>query len=134
MKPRILKQLQRLLPIFLLAAFALLSELHGQTTVSGTVIDMADGEPLIGATVQEKGTSSGTITDLDGSFSLTVSGPSAKLRVSYLGYATQELPVSSSPMTVGMVIDNSTLDVVTVVGYGTQKKRRWLKVRRGKSV
>lgn len=63
-----------------------------QKAITGQVLDNLD-EPIIGASVLEKGTSNGTITDLDGNFNLTVS-PQATLVISYIGYATQEIPVA----------------------------------------
>lgn len=63
-----------------------------QKAITGQVLDNLD-EPIIGASVLEKGTSNGTITDLDGNFNLTVS-PKATLVISYIGYATQEIPVA----------------------------------------
>lgn len=88
-------------------------------TVSGIVKD-SSGEPIIGASVLEKGTTNGTITDLDGKFTLSVSS-NAVLQISYIGYKTLE--VKSSPnMRVILKEDTETLDEVVVVGYGVQKK------------
>ena len=88
-------------------------------TVSGIVKD-SSGEPIIGASVLEKGTTNGTITDLDGKFTLSVSS-NAVLQISYIGYKTLE--VKSSPnMGVTLQEDTETLDEVVVVGFGTQKK------------
>ncbi|MDR1745790.1 MAG: carboxypeptidase-like regulatory domain-containing protein, partial [Tannerella sp.] len=94
----------------------------GQKRVTGTVTD-ANGEAVIGANVVEKGTANGSITDIDGKFSLDVSGNNAVLRVSFIGYVTQEVAVGSQT-TLNIVLqeDSQTLDEVVVVGYGTQKK------------
>lgn len=88
-------------------------------TVTGTVVDNA-GEPLIGATVMVKGTSNGTATDIDGSFTLkNVEGKT--IVVSYVGYKTKE--VAAAPeLNIVLEEDNSTLDELVVVGYGVQKK------------
>ncbi len=88
-------------------------------TVSGTVVD-DKGEPVIGATVLEDGTSNGTVTDADGHFTLkTTHG--AQIRVSYLGYKTILLKAKPQ-MEVKMSEDNNQLNEIVVVGYGMQKK------------
>lgn len=90
--------------------------------VTGVVKDVA-GETVIGASVIEKGSAgNGTITDLEGNFLLNVS-PKATLIISYIGYATQEVPVNGkSFLNVELKEDSKTLDEVVVVGFGTQKK------------
>lgn len=89
--------------------------------IAGKVID-EQGEGVIGANVMEKGTTNGTITDLDGKFYLEVSGKSI-LQVSYIGFNTQEIQVNGQKLfTVRMTEDSQSLDEVVVVGYGTQKK------------
>lgn len=90
-------------------------------TVKGKVVD-ASGEPVIGASVLMKGTSNGTITDIDGNFTLANMQPGV-LVVSYIGYKTNEISVNSSaPIKVVLTEDSELLDEVVVVGYGTQKK------------
>ena len=90
-------------------------------TVTGTVQDA--GGPVIGATIMEKGTSNGTVTDLDGNFSLNVQ-PGATLVISYIGYKTQEIVVGSqSNFTIDLTEDADVLEEVIVVGYGVQKKK-----------
>lgn len=88
-------------------------------TISGVVKD-ANGNPIIGANVMEKGTTRGIVTDIDGKFTLKVA-PGATIVVSYLGYGTQTLKATSS-MDVVLKEDNALLDEVVVVGYGQQKK------------
>lgn len=89
--------------------------------VKGTVTDEA-GEPLIGATVMVAGSSSGIATDFDGNFSLDV--PKGKsLRVSYVGYVTQDVKVNSDNLKIVMKEDNALLEEVVVVGYGTMKRK-----------
>ena len=89
--------------------------------IAGKVID-EQGEGVIGANVMEKGTTNGTITDLDGKFYLEVSGKSI-LQVSYIGFNTQEIQVNGQKLfTIRMTEDSQSLDEVVVVGYGTQKK------------
>ena len=96
------------------------STAFAQLAVQGTVIDIANGEPIIGASVLEVGTTNGTITDFDGNFSLTVQ-LGAKLAISYMGYKTQELAAAPS-MYVRMGEDTELLEEVVVVGYGVVKK------------
>ncbi len=90
-------------------------------TVTGTVQDEA-GDPLIGATVQQKGTNVGTATDIDGNFSLNVS-KNATLVVSYVGYTTQSVSVDGrTSITVTLKENAEVLDEVVVVGYGQMKR------------
>lgn len=93
-------------------------------TVNGVVID-SNGDSVIGASVLEKGVAgNGTITDLDGKFSLRVSSAKAELEVSYIGYQTQVVRVIvGKSMSISMKEDTKTLDEVVVVGYGTQSKK-----------
>ena len=93
---------------------------YAQITVQGTVVDIENGEPVIGASILEIGTTNGTITDFDGNFSLNVQ-PGAKLQFSYMGYKTQELAAQQS-MYVRMGEDSELLDEVVVVGYGVVRK------------
>ena len=97
---------------------------HAQSkTVSGTVSDET-GNGLQGASVAVQGTTVGTLTGADGSFSLEVPGNDAVLVISYVGYERQEITVgTNSNFTITMKEDVSLLDEVVVVGYGTQKKR-----------
>lgn len=91
-------------------------------TVSGVVID-STGEPVIGANVREKGNpGNGTITDLDGNFSLEVV-PGTVLEISFIGYKTAEVKsIAGKPLKIILQDDSETLDEVVVVGYGVQKK------------
>lgn len=89
--------------------------------ITGTVFD-TKGEPVIGANVVIKGSSKGTITDIDGKFMLEVP-ENAVLQVSYIGYEAQELNVESKNMlNIKLKEDTQSLDEVVVVGFGTQKK------------
>ena len=89
--------------------------------VKGTITD-SSGEPVIGATIKVKGQTTGTITDLDGHFTLPAS-KGATLVISYIGYQTQEVIVSSNTMEIKMEEDAESLEEVVVVGYGTMKKK-----------
>ncbi|WP_242693146.1 SusC/RagA family TonB-linked outer membrane protein [Sabulibacter ruber] len=94
-----------------------------QRNVTGTVTGEG-ASPLIGVTVLLKGTSTATATDVNGGFSIPVTGNNAVLVVSYIGYVTQEVPVGSqTTVNVNLVSDAKALEEVVVVGYGTQNKR-----------
>ena len=91
--------------------------------VSGKVVD-ATGEPIIGASVIEKGTTNGIMTDIDGKFTLTVNSVESELVISYIGYKTQTLkPQAGKMMAITMNENAELLDEVVVVGYGTMKKK-----------
>ena len=108
--------------LFLCPTALLAAGLQTNDPVTGTVLD-EDGFPLIGVTVVEVGTSSGTITDIDGGYSITVSGPEAVLRFSYVGYTAQEVPVGGQTvLDVVLLTDATQLEEVVVIGYGTQQK------------
>lgn len=90
--------------------------------ISGVVLDQS-GEPIIGANVVERGTTNGTITDLDGRYSLEVSSDRATLQISYIGYNTLEMAIAgNSVLNVSLREDTQRLDEVVVVGYGVQKR------------
>lgn len=93
----------------------------GQNRVSGTVTDK-NGEPVIGAGIQEKGTTNATATDVSGRFSLSVP-QNAVLQVSFVGYISREIPVGNrTTLEITLEEDSRLLDEVVVVGFGTQKK------------
>lgn len=93
-------------------------------TVKGVVTSGTDGLPLIGVNVLEKGTTNGTVTDIDGNFSLTLPAGS-QLQISYIGFLEQTLTVSEGQTELNVVMkeDSQSLDEVVVVGYGVQKKK-----------
>ncbi|MCG8387487.1 MAG: SusC/RagA family TonB-linked outer membrane protein, partial [Cytophagales bacterium] len=94
-----------------------------QPSVRGTVTD-ADGFPLPGTNILEKGTLNGTQTDVNGNFSLNVSSNDAILVFSFIGFTTQEIPVGSrSVIDIALEEDIASLAEIVVVGYGTQSKR-----------
>lgn len=106
--------------ILILLCFPVGMQAQNQT-ISGTVVDTAD-EPLIGVSVIVKGTTTGTITDIDGKFSLTAQQGST-LVISYMGYETQEIKVTGrASLDIRLREDRKVLDEVVVVGFGTQKK------------
>ncbi len=108
------------LSAFMLALLATAGTLFAQNRVTGTVTD--DIGPVIGASVMEKGTQNGAVTDLDGNYVITVK-PGATLVFSSIGYATQEIEVGNqSRINVLLKEDTEFLDEVVVVGYGTMKR------------
>ena len=88
--------------------------------VKGVIVDAIG--PVVGATVMEPGSSTGTVSDLDGNYALTVSSADATVEVSCIGYATQTFKASEMPATITLSEDNEFLDEVVVIGYGTVKK------------
>jgi TonB-linked SusC/RagA family outer membrane protein len=102
-------------------SFLSLAYLQAQVTVSGSVSDET-GSPLIGVNILIRGTAEGTITDVDGSYSLTAASD-AVLIFSYTGYKSQEIPVNGrSQINVSLAPDVSIIDEVVVTGYGTQRR------------
>jgi TonB-dependent SusC/RagA subfamily outer membrane receptor len=95
-----------------------------QVTVTGKVTDAATGEALIGVTVMIKGTTIGTLTNINGSFSIPVTNRQpVTLLVSFIGYTTQEiLATPGTPIATALVLEVTQIQEVVVVGYGTQKK------------
>lgn len=90
-------------------------------SVRGKVVD-SNGEPLPGANVVVKGTTIGTVTDLDGNYSITIPNNSSQLTFSFIGFNSKTLPISNSVMNIALEEDLMQLEEVVVIGYGTQKK------------
>ena len=111
------------LTMFLIAVMTCLGIYAQDIKVTGTVVSATDGEPLIGATVMVKGSTSGAATDIDGKFSVNAKKGST-LIVSYVGYTPQEIKVNGvmNGLTINLIEDSQILDDLVVVGYGTQKK------------
>ena len=101
--------------------FLCLGTALAQTEVNGTVVSSEDGQPVIGASIQAAGTNIGVVTDLDGKFSLTMPKGKTVLRVSYVGMETVEV-VGKRNMRIVLNADQTDLDEVMVVAYGTAKK------------
>ena len=110
---------------FLLLLLLLIANVNGfaqSKAISGIVLD-SNNEPVMGANVSVSGTTNGTITDLDGNFTLKNVASDAKLKVSYIGFLTQTISVNGqSSIKILLKEDSKTLEEVVVVGYGTQKK------------
>lgn len=113
---------ERVILLLLFFAFMLpIDTLAQNIQLNGTVTDVS-GESVIGASVLEKGTTNGVITDIDGNFTLSVS-PKATIIISYVGYAPQEIALNGrKELKVVLKEDTELLDEVVVIGYGTQKK------------
>lgn len=112
--------MKRLLSILMVMCLIAISA-SAAKTVKGKVISASDSQPLIGASVVAVGTNQGTATGLDGEFSVTVNDDVKSIRVSYVGYETQVVPVSGY-VTVALVEEGYGLDEVMVVAYGEAKK------------
>lgn len=110
------KRVNLLLFLFLLS----IGIASAQTRVTGIVVEES-GEPVIGASIQIKGTGQGTVTDIDGNFTLSVPSGSNTLVVSYVGLRTQEVTAAPN-MRIVLQTDTELLEEVVVVGYGTQRK------------
>ena len=111
---------------FLIAAcmlFGVQLSIAQSTTIRGIIADR-QGDPLIGATILVKGTTTGSITDVDGTYSIEVESTPATLVFSYTGYSTQEVQVTAATTTLDVTMEESVgvLDEVIVVAYGTAKK------------
>ena len=112
--------------LFMVAALMLFAGYHPAQAqpldVKGTVVSAADGLPVIGASVIEKGTSNGTVVANDGSFQIRVRR-GAVLVVSAFGYATQEVEATAGPLNILLAEDDLWLEDAVVIGYGVQKKK-----------
>ncbi len=107
----------------LIGALLFSAAIYGQITVRGVVTAASTGEALIGANIQVKNTSIGTITDIDGSYELQVPNANDILIFSYIGYQTLEVPVNGrTTIDVKLETDAGLLEEVVVIGYGTQRK------------
>lgn len=113
------------LPVMLvLMLFAFCSSAWSQTEVTGKVLDGNSGEPLPGVNVTIKGTTTGTITNLDGVFELKLDDPNAILSLSYVGYLTETIELNGqTSIDVQLMPDLMKLEQVVVVGYGTMRKK-----------
>lgn len=104
----------------LLSAFAFSGWAQQATTVKGQVLD-AEGNPVIGATVVIKGTTTGTTTDLDGNYTISVA-PGQELEFSYVGMQASTVKVGNQKVVNVKMADGKQLEELVVIGYGTVKK------------
>ena len=118
------KDYRKYLSAALLVFLFFVLNVSGQSIeITGTVTDFEDGNPLPGVNVIEKGTTNGTVTDVDGTYSINVNSPDAALQFSFIGYQSTQVEVGTRKVIdVRLEADVKSLDEVVVVGYGTQKK------------
>ena len=113
--------MEKRLMTMLVGLFLLVGGVLAQTKVSGTVVSQDDGQPVVGATVLVVGTSTGTVTDANGKFSLTVPAGKSMLRITYIGMEPIEVSARAN-MRIVLTSDQKALDEVIVVAYGTAKR------------
>lgn len=118
------KTIQSTIVVFVLSVLCAGLTFAQEKTVNGTVTDGVTGEPLPGANVSIQGTQTGTTTDANGSYELTVPGPDAVLRFSFIGYQTEEVEVGDQTV-IDVVLQEEVgqLEEVVVTGYGTQQRQ-----------
>lgn len=128
MKKKIIGKQNALWLVFAIGVlFLLATPIHANSkanidiAISGNVID-GNGDVLIGVNIVEKGTSNGSVTDIDGNYTITVADASSVLVFSYIGYQTKEIVVGDQTRIDVQLFEGKTLDEVVVVAYGTQKK------------
>ncbi|MBW8683164.1 SusC/RagA family TonB-linked outer membrane protein [Chitinophaga rhizophila] len=116
--------MKKSLLLWLFMAISMMHALAQSRTVSGKVTDAKDGSPLPGATIRIKSTSSGTVTDATGSFTIKVPTESTVLQVSTTGFLSKEVPVGTSgQLNIALSSDEKALSEIVVVGYGTQERK-----------
>ncbi len=109
--------------LLVVLALAMTNAVLAQRTITGTVTDAETGEPLIGANILVVGTSTGTVTDFDGTYSLDVPEGAEQLEFSYTGYAAQRVDIGASNVVNVELSAGELLEEVVVTGYGTQKSK-----------
>ena len=114
--------MRRILLLLSMCLFVGINHAQAQITVKGTVVSIENNEPIIGASVLVKGTTNGTITDINGQFTLTNISPANKtIVVSFIGMETQEVTIKPE-MRITMASTTEVMDEVMVVAFGTAKK------------
>ena len=122
MKLKLCNQKIKILIPLLFMLVSVVSMAQSEKTITGKVLSADDNMPLPGASVIATGTANGVSTDFDGNFSITVPNNTNNLSVSYIGYKTKNVVITSNTLTILLNVDTSQLDEVIVVGYGTQRK------------
>jgi TonB-linked SusC/RagA family outer membrane protein len=117
--------MEKRLTMILACLFLSIGMAMAQIKVTGTVVSQEDGQPVVGASVLVVGTKTGTVTDVDGKFSLTVAEKGAKLRVSYLGLLPKEVTASEN-MQITLTSDDRTLNEVVVTAMGIKRSAKAL--------
>lgn len=100
-----------------------LATMLAQRTITGKVVDQSSKEALIGASVFVKGTSAGTVTDVDGTYSVSAPANATTLVISYTGYTSREVELGTSNVVDVELEAGININEVVVVGYGTQQRR-----------
>lgn len=122
----VLNRFKFILTLFLFLSVLVVQETQAQNNtvqVSGNILDAADGLPLPGVNVAEKGTTNGTSSDFDGNYSFNVSSSNAIIVISFMGYKSQEIPLQGrTSVKVNLAQDEQALEEVVVIGYGTSRK------------
>jgi len=113
--------MKKRLTLILASLFAVVGMALAQTTASGVVVSSEDGEPIIGASIKVVGTTTGTVTNLNGAFSLSVPSKDSQLEISYIGMESKKVKAGTN-LRIELSAENNALDEVMVVAYGTQKK------------
>ncbi len=116
--------MRKLLSIIAMLVLSVTMLMAQRKTVTGSVISAEDGEPVIGATVIVPGTNTGTVTDLDGKFSLSVPENAKQLTISYVGMASQTVSIKNNKVTVYLEADDKILDDVVVTALGLKKSQK----------
>ena len=114
--------MEKRLTMILACLFLSVGMALAQKAVTGTVVSQEDGQPIIGATVRVEGANVGAVTDADGKFSLSMPSGHNKLKVTYVGMIDQDVTVKGNSVRVVLAPDETNLDEVMVVAYGTAKK------------
>ena len=114
--------MEKRLTMILACLFLSIGMAMAQKAVTGTVVSQEDGQPIIGATIRVVGANVGAVTDADGKFSLSLPSGHNKLKVTYVGMMDQDVTVKGNSVRVVLSPDETNLDEVMVVAYGTAKK------------
>ena len=114
--------MEKRLTMILACLFLSIGMAMAQKAVTGTVVSQEDGQPIIGATIRVVGANVGAVTDADGKFSLSLPSGHNKLKVTYVGMVDQDVTVKGNSVRVVLAPDETNLDEVMVVAYGTAKK------------
>ena len=107
----------------ILALFLAIPAMAQNTVVTGKVTDAKDGSSIPGVSVVAKGTTVGTVTDINGNFKLSVPASVKTLTVSFVGYTSKDVALTGGPLNIALETANTSLNEVLVVGYGTVRKK-----------
>ena len=114
--------MEKRLTMVLACLFLFLGTALAQSQVSGTVVSQDDGQPVVGASIRVVGTNAGTVTDIDGKFTLSLPSGKNTVKVSYVGMVEKTVKVKGNVLNISLESDQRSLDEVMVVAYGTAKK------------